>query len=233
MALKKEVQVAERGGIRFLLDGRGRVLRQRAWLSSALAFCYDFVMRFSVFPKKLGADIDRHGEILRELLQDVHGKRILELGAGSGAAAYFLAPDNSYVGTDVSPGLLRQARRKFEEQGFQSAEFYAVPAEDLPFRDDIFDGCLCILALNFFDDVARVFEEVRRVLRPGGVFLCAAPVPERNARGNVIRGTLRSEAEIARMASACGLRFETLPAQNGCILYFRACLAPADAECRS
>ena len=56
---------------------------------------------------------------------DIHGKTVLELASGSGSAVYFLAKDNRYTGSDISPGLLKRAVKKFNTAGFKEAEFYS------------------------------------------------------------------------------------------------------------
>ena len=45
-----------------------------------------------------------------------------------------------------------------------------VGAGDLPFGDHSFDICLCILSLNFFDDVHATLGEIWRVLTEDGCF---------------------------------------------------------------
>jgi ubiquinone/menaquinone biosynthesis C-methylase UbiE len=179
-------------------------------------------MRRSIFPKKFGASMETHREILASILGDAHGKRVLEISTGSGSIAKFLSPDNAFVGTDISPGLLRRAVKKLQGAGFSDTSFYVVPAENLPFEDRAFDLVLCVLALNFFADADRVLDEVKRVLAPGGALVCAVPVPERKKTSSPIRGTLRSEDELKPLLNRHGFGFEPVPAENGCLLYFKS-----------
>jgi SAM-dependent methyltransferase len=220
--LKAGVQVVQKGDLFFLVERDGKVKRFKPWLGDMASFLYDPIMARSIFPKKLGADMNRHHEILREELSSIQQARVLELAAGSGAAVHFLDPANAYVGTDISPGLLRRAAKRFRNAGFDDIQLYVAEAEDLPFADECRDCCLCILSLNFFSDADRVFGEVRRVLVAGGRLVCATPVPERNERGSLIRGTLRTEIEIEELCRKHGLDFQSLPARNGALLYFRA-----------
>jgi hypothetical protein len=69
-----------------------------------------------------------------------------------------------------------------------------------------------------------VFQEIKRVMVPGGVFVCCVPVPERNTLQSTIRGTLYSEEELAGICNEHGFRFESIPFENGALLYFRALL---------
>lgn len=220
--LKSDVEVVQKEDLFFLVGSDGGVKRFKPWLGDMASFLYDPVMTRFIFPKKLGADMNRHYEILREELAPIGQARVLELAAGSGGAVHFLDLANVYVGTDISPGLLRQAAKRFRNAGFDDARFYITGAEDLPFSDGRFDCCLCILSLNFFNDANRVLGEVRRVLNSGGRLVCAAPVPERNERRSLIRGTLRTEIEIEELCRKHDLDFQSLPARNGALLYFRA-----------
>jgi len=203
----------------------GQRKRFKPWLGDSVSFLYDVIMKRSIFPKKFGADMDRHFDILNQTLKNVHGKRVLELATGSGSAVNFLPNDNLYTGTDISPGLLRKAVKRFDSTGFKNVDFYVTSANDLPFDDNQFAVCLCILSLNFFDDVNDVFQEIKRVLVPGAVFICSVPAPERNRSQCTIRGTLYSESALENICRANGFIFESMPFENGALLYFKAVLA--------
>lgn len=219
--LKNDINIIDKNGLNFVMGPDGRPLRFTPWLGDFLSFLYDLIMEKSIFPRKFGGDITRHYDILRRELKNVHGKRVLELATGSGSAVNFLDSDNVYVGTDISPGLLRKAMKRFSTTGFTSAEFYVASADDLPFDDAVFEVCLCLLSLNFFTDLAKVAHELNRILASGSVFLCAVPVPERNTQGSKIRGTLYSEDELIRIFRGNGFMYERIPSDNGTLLYFK------------
>jgi len=220
--LKPGIQIVKKGELCYLVKGGNRLLQFKPWLGDSFSFLYDFIMSNSTFPEKFGGDIQKHYDTLTRELATVHGRQILELGTGSGSAVHFLNSDNQYTGTDVSPGLLRQAAKRFIKAGFPKPEFYMVSADDLPFEDGFFDICLCILSLNFIGNVEKVFQEVSRVLLPDGVFVCSVPVPERNRLQSTIRGVLHSEAELKKICQEHGFKFESIPCENGALLYFKA-----------
>ncbi len=222
--LKNDIRVIKKKKLCYIADNENSVKRFKPWLGDSFSFLYDFIMRSSIFPKKFGGDINKHYEILSQELKNIHGKRVLELATGSGSAINFLQNDNQYTGTDISPGLLRKAVKSFRAAGFKEAEFYVTSADDLPFDNNFFSICLCILSLNFFGDVKKVFQEIKRVLIPGAVFICSVPVPERNRLQSTIRGTLYSEEELERICTEHDFRFESIPFENGTLLYFKAIL---------
>jgi SAM-dependent methyltransferase len=220
--LKNGIQVVNERGLNYIVEDGGRRLTFKPWLGDAFSFLYDVIMERSIFPKKFGGAINQHYEILGKELKGVHGERVLELATGSGSAVRFLPNDNRYIGTDISPGLLRKAAKRFKNGGFKNAEFYVTSADDLPFEDKLFNVVLCILSLNFFNDIENVFQEIRRVAAPDAIFIASVPVPERNRLQSKIRGTLYSEEELGSMCTKQGLSYETIPYENGALLYFRA-----------
>jgi ubiquinone/menaquinone biosynthesis C-methylase UbiE len=86
--------------------------------------------------------------------------RLLDVGAGTGLASTRMA--STVVLLDISPGMLRAARRRSP-----SASPVCGDAHRLPFGGAVFDAVLCIATDSFLD--LHVFaREVRRVLRPAG-----------------------------------------------------------------
>ena len=225
--LKNGIKTTNRRELHYLVDDGGRLLKFKPWLGDGFSFLYDVIMKSSIFPKKLAADIHRHYEILSAELKDFHGKRVVELAAGSGSAVNFLPNDNHYAGTDISPGLLRKAAKAFRKAGFENARLYVTRADDLPFDDSLFDVVLCILSLNFFTDIKTVFKEIKRVSAPHAVFVCSVPVPERNKAQSTIRGKLYSEKELEGICREHGLSFEAMASENGALLYFKSIVGGA------
>ena len=222
--VKSGIKVISKKGLHYIVRNDGSMMKFKPWLGDAFSFIYDFIMKRSIFPKKFGGDMNRHNEILKKELKSIHGKKVLELATGSGSAVNFLGNDNQYVGTDISPGLLQKAVKNFQNAGFQDTEFYVANAENLPFDDNYFDIVLCILSLNFFDDIRMVYKEIKRVSANGAYFICSVPVPERNTLKSRIRGTLYSEKELEEICRENGFSFESIPIENGALLYFRAVL---------
>ena len=220
--LKPDTHIIKKGKLYYAVGSDNRLKRFKPWLGDSFSFLYDFIMSNSIFPKKFGGDIQKHYDTLTRELATIHGRQILELGTGSGSAVHFLNSDNQYTGTDVSPGLLKQAAKRFIKAGFPNPEFYVVSADDLPFEGGVFNICLCILSLNFIGSVEKILQEVSRVLLPGGLFVCSVPVPERNRLQSTIRGVLYSETELEKICQEYGLKFERISCENGALLYFKA-----------
>ena len=101
-------------------------------------------------------------------------KDVLEIGAGSGDFSIYCAqlyPQNSYTISDISQDMLDRffprAKKWFKsDHNFKLGYF---PAEKIPFPDESFDVVLMKSTVHHFDDFDKAFNEVRRVLRKGGV----------------------------------------------------------------
>lgn len=221
---KEDYQVVKIGGINYLRNKDYTLTEYKPWLTIELVWLYDIVMRLIVFPWKLKASLPRHKEILRQQLKEIHNKHVLELAVGTGYTANVLPFDNMYKGTDICKNFLKIALKTFKAKCFKQPELYLVAPDDLPFVDGTFSVCLCILALNFFEDTDKVVKEIKRVLAPGGLFIGCVPVQGRgNIRGKYV-GTLLTEEYLKELFENNGLTYTFLSVTNGPILYFKASL---------
>lgn len=107
------------------------------------------------------------GDKIFAMMGDVEGKRVLDIGCGTGRMIENLRKFGAKaVGIDVSKEMLRVARKKF-----LSTEFVLGDAENLPFEDEEFDMVIASFVVVHLGDLRLAFEEVHRVLKDGGVFI--------------------------------------------------------------
>src|SRR4051794_3647788 len=99
-------------------------------------------------------------------------RHVLEVGAGTGvvtrAMAAALPPQTAMTATDLNPAMLERAAAIGVAR---EVEWRQADVSQLPFPDATFDAVVCQFAVMFFPDKPGAFSEVRRVLRPGGLFL--------------------------------------------------------------
>lgn len=98
------------------------------------------------------------------------GERVLDLGTGTGVLPRGLyAAGAEWVGTDISPEQIEQARRLAAESGMQ-IEFRACPAEQLDFPAHSFDTVTACQCFWYFDH-AVLTPILHRLLKPEGHLL--------------------------------------------------------------
>ncbi|MFA6845598.1 MAG: methyltransferase domain-containing protein [Sphaerochaetaceae bacterium] len=191
-----------------------------SWFGCLLAPFYDNIMKNNVFPRKFGSSYERHIDILKKELSDVHGLKVLDIASGTGMISDCLGADNEITCTDISPYLLRLAGKKFGKQKMQGYNLIVADAKDLPFEDNRFDVATCILALNFFSEPGKVIAEIQRTLKRTGKFVCSVPEASRLKAGSHITGTLFKEEDLRKLFVGSGMTFSPLPEENGSLLYF-------------
>ena len=101
--------------------------------------------------------------------------RILELGCGDGSlwtTNMASLPANVKITlSDISEGMIRDARRNIgKDTRFAYATF---DCHHIPYKDDSYDLVIANHLLFYCDDISQVCNEVKRILRPGGLFLCS------------------------------------------------------------
>lgn len=105
------------------------------------------------------------------------GERVLDLGTGTGAAAFraanLVAPGGTVIGIDISPEMLTLARRRAAESGLGNLRFREGRGEAIPAADDTFDVVLASLSLMYVIDRGSAAREISRVLTRAGRFVAA------------------------------------------------------------
>ncbi|MDX1619936.1 MAG: methyltransferase domain-containing protein, partial [Nitriliruptorales bacterium] len=77
--------------------------------------------------------------------------------------------DGYVVGVDMTDEMLTKSRANAEALGVGNVEFCEGFAEELPVQDDWADVVISNGVINLCPDKRAVFEEISRVLKPGGV----------------------------------------------------------------
>jgi arsenite methyltransferase len=121
------------------------------------------------------------------------GERVVDIGSGGGldamVAARAVGEDGAVVGVDMTPAMLERARRNAAAAGITNLEFREGFAEELPVPDGWADVVISNGVLNLVPDKVAAYEEVLRVLRPGGRIqiadVCVQREVPRDARSDI------------------------------------------------
>lgn len=120
-------------------------------------------------------------EVARRLIErfdfiSLQPETMLDIGAGTGHLSLALAArfaSANLVAMDLSERMCRQLQKKLDKDAVGSDCVLPLcgDAENLPFRDHSFDLVMSNLSLQWSNEPDKVFAEVRRVLKPGGLFM--------------------------------------------------------------
>jgi len=107
--------------------------------------------------------------------------RILDLGCGGGVdllALHGITGGRAELyGVDMTDKALELAKRRMETLGVEGIRLLKGDITSLPFEDGFFDMVTVAWVLHHVleEELDRIFAEIKRVLRPGGVFLMLEP----------------------------------------------------------
>lgn len=100
------------------------------------------------------------------------GEKVVDVGSGAGVdcliAARQVGPAGHVVGVDMTAEMRTKARSAVEEMGLNNVDIREGFAEELPIDDGWADVVLSNGVVNLTPDKRNVFEEIHRVLKPGG-----------------------------------------------------------------
>lgn len=103
------------------------------------------------------------------------GEVVLDLGAGAGfdcfLAANAVGMKGKVIGVDMTSEMIDKARENAEKGSYRNVEFRLGEIENLPVADSTVDVVISNCVINLSPDKKRVFQEIFRVLRPGGRFM--------------------------------------------------------------
>jgi arsenite methyltransferase len=100
------------------------------------------------------------------------GERVLDLGSGGGLDCFLARKkvgETGYViGVDMTPDMVKLARKNAKDSGVTNVEFRLGDIEHLPVADSSVDVIISNCVINLSLDKKQVFKEAFRVLKPGG-----------------------------------------------------------------
>lgn len=132
-----------------------------------IAPTYDLLNRIN----SLGLDQGWRRDLVRRVA-DQRPELILDLAAGTGDLSILLAKaceDATIVASDLSMGMLEIGVRKAREEGLSQVKISVEDAMSLSFDDEHFDVVTCAFGVRNFESISRGYQEIYRVLRPGGM----------------------------------------------------------------
>jgi ubiquinone/menaquinone biosynthesis C-methylase UbiE len=144
--------------------------------------------------------------LARPIMQAIAPHRsplVLDVATGTGRLPIALLNHEDFQGhviaSDLSRRMLSIAGHKLIPYADRVSLLW-IPAEELPFEDNLFDIVACLESLEFMTHPKRVLGELVRVLRPGGLLLITNRISARLMPGKTWTGE-----ELRRLLETCGL----------------------------
>lgn len=107
------------------------------------------------------------------LLKNVKNKKVLDLGCGTGRHTIILKKRGAKVwGIDISPKMIEIAK-----SGIKGVDFKVGSVYKLPYKSGTFDIVVAGLVIGYFENLDKAFKEIRRVLKPNGIFVFSLTNP--------------------------------------------------------
>ena len=102
------------------------------------------------------------------------GEIVLDLGSGAGFDSFLAAGrvgrQGRVIGVDMTPTMIARARENARKGGYDNVEFVQGDIEDLPLPDASVDVATSNCVINLVPNKRKVFDQLYRVLKPGGRF---------------------------------------------------------------
>lgn len=136
------------------------------------------VPRYDLVNRLMSLGLDRRWRRIAARAAEPSGRRILDLGTGTGdLAAELRRRGATVVGADFSAAMLRAARSKYTgasggAAGGRSLQWVLADGLRLPFPAETFDCLTNAFVLRNLADLRAGLAEMARVLRPGGRLVC-------------------------------------------------------------
>jgi len=181
-----------------------------------------------------GGDSKPYYDSMGAVAEVADGGTIIDCPCGAGPALRALRPeaDVRYIAADLSPSMLRRARKRAASRRLDSVEFIEAEAADLPLPTDGADLFLSFWGLHCFDDPSAALTESARVLKPGGrlVGSCFVRGDESLRQRLLVRsgsgdfGQVGTEPEVVAWLQASGFEVSRI-GRSGPMLFFDARLS--------
>lgn len=105
------------------------------------------------------------------------GDFVLDIGSGSGTdlliASLLVGKRGKVVGVDITDAMIAKAKKAAKRNGFSNVFILKADAENLPIEDNSVDVVISNGVINLIPDKKKVFQEIYRVLKVGGILSIA------------------------------------------------------------
>lgn len=121
------------------------------------------------------ADVPPVEKYFQQILGNIEGKRLLDIGSGHGNCALNLARKGAIViSIDISPNLISGCKKRAAVNKL-CVDFHVMDACKLEFGDETFDLIVAFRTIHHLPDIHHFYLEAHRVLKRKGVIILVEP----------------------------------------------------------
>ncbi len=137
-----------------------------------------------------------------EVLKLKGHEQVLDIATGTGEPGITvskLLPRGKVTGIDLSENMVGIANEHARQRNAIHYKSQVSDASNMPFTDNFFDGIICRFGIMFFPDLNSSFEEMVRVLKPGGTLAVVVwAAPEYNAFLTVLGAAVNEKLSLPK-----------------------------------
>lgn len=137
----------------------------------------NFFENYSKMPRSIdGLNSAGEWHVLKKMLPDFQGKKVLDLGCGYGWHCIYAKEQGAenVIGVDLSEKMINKAK---ENSKHLVIEYYQLPIEDIEFEEEQFDIVFSSLTFHYIEDLNVLFRKINRFLKKGGSFVFSIEHP--------------------------------------------------------
>lgn len=114
--------------------------------------------------------------IMKSMLPDVKGMKILDIGCGEGEMARYFAKNGakSVLGLDISQNMIDLAK---QQNIFNNVSFKILAMENLSTLNEKYDMIFSSLAVHYIEDFEKLMQDISSLLNPNGILLFSQEHP--------------------------------------------------------
>lgn len=143
--------------------------------------CGEAFDRFTTAGDAYSDNIERPA--IEQLIGEVRGARLLDIGCGSGTYSTWLAERGArVVGIDLSSTMISLAQARALERGIELELCVVDISKHLPFSEATFDTVFVSTALHFVENLENAFKEIAKAMKPGAQLVVSALHPMSTSR---------------------------------------------------
>jgi ubiquinone/menaquinone biosynthesis C-methylase UbiE/uncharacterized protein YbaR (Trm112 family) len=112
-------------------------------------------------------------QVLSMFSRSLHSRSvILDIGCGNGLSSYrLLEQGHAIIGVDISREMVKGAYARLEHHPLYKGHYVVADAENLPFKDNLFDACIGFGILHHVSSPEKSVAEISRCLKKEGLYV--------------------------------------------------------------